>query len=156
MISDTFVQFLFYINIVLCYQSFKTQQLRWFVLLGASIGITFLGHSAPTIIIIMMLIILQFGKIFTALRGKEFKAVGTYFLQGIVTVIPFLVCASPFLYFVWGKYNFHFVNHAILECAPGIFERRDTGELLRANLNVDLLVAIIGGIWLGPLVEALS
>ncbi len=147
MISDTFVQFLFYINIIFCYKAFSTQQMSWFVLLGASIGITFLGHSAPTIIIILILIVLQAQKVISALRQKEYKAIGTYLLQGVVTAVPFLICASPFLYFVWGKYDFHFVNRAILECAPGIFERKDSVALVKANITFSLLIAIIGAVW---------
>ncbi|MDB4923100.1 hypothetical protein [Mucilaginibacter sp.] len=147
LISDSFVQFLFYINVIFCYQAYSTQQMRWFLLLGASIGITFLGHSAPTILIILILVSLQAQKIIAAIRQKEYKTIKTYLLQGIVTVIPFLICASPFLYFVWGKYNFHFVNRAILECAPGIFERKDSGALLKANITFSLLIAVIGVIW---------
>lgn len=147
LISDSFVQFLFYINVILCYQAFSTQQMRWFILLGASIGITFLGHSAPTIIIILILIILQAQKVISATINKDFKAVGTYLLQGVATAVPFLICAYPFLYFVWGKYNFHFLNHAILECAPGIFERKNTIALIKTNITFSLLIAIIGAVW---------
>ena len=147
LISDSFVQFLFYINVIFCYQAFSTQQYRWFLLLGASIGITFLGHSAPTILIILILIFLQAQKVIAAVRQKEFKAVRTYLLQGVVTVIPFLICAYPFLYFVWGKYHFHFINRAILECAPGIFERKESASLIKANITFSLLIAITGAIW---------
>jgi len=147
LISVTFVQFLFYIDIILCYQAFSTQKLYWFALLGAAIGITFLAHSAPTIIVILILIVVQLQKILAALRERQFKTIGTYFLQGVVTVIPFFICAWPFLYFVWGKYHLHFINRAILECAPGIFERKDSAQLVKANLSISLVVAIIGGLW---------
>ncbi|ASU35118.1 hypothetical protein [Mucilaginibacter xinganensis] len=147
LISDSFVQFLFYINVIFCYKAFSTQQIRWFVLLGASIGITFLGHSAPAILIILILISLQLQKIIKAIRQKEYQSIKTYLLQGIVAAIPFLLCASPFLYFVWGKYHFHFVNRAILECAPGIFERKSSVTMLKTNITFSLLIAIIGGIW---------
>jgi len=147
LISDTFVQFLFYINIILCYKAYSTQQMGWFIALGASIGITFLGHSAPTIIVILLLVVLQLQNIIAAVKTKEYHLVTRYILQGVITAIPFLLCAFPFLYFVWGKYDFHFVNRAILECAPGIFERKQSVALLKANLNISLLIAIIGVIW---------
>jgi len=147
LISDSFVQFLFYINVILCYQAYSTQEMRWFILLGASIGITFLGHSAPTILIIMIMVVLQLQNIISALRQKEYKMITRYVLQGVVTVIPFLLCAFPFLYFVWGKYDFHFVNRVILECAPGIFARKESAKLLEANITFSLLIAVIGLYW---------
>jgi len=147
LISDSFVQFLFYINVILCYQAYSTQEMRWFILLGASIGITFLGHSAPTILIIMIMIVLQLQNIIAAIKQKEYKAITRYVLQGVVTAIPFLLCAFPFLYFVWGKYDFHFVNRAILECAPGIFARKESARLLEANITFSLLIAVIGLVW---------
>lgn len=147
LISDSFVQFLFYINVIFCYQAYATQQMKWFVLLGASIGITFLGHSAPAILIILILVVLHLQNIITAAKQKEYKTITRYVLQGVVTAIPFLLCALPFLYFVWGKYDFHFVNRAILECAPGIFARKESARLVEANITFSLLIAAIGAIW---------
>lgn len=147
LISDSFVQFLFYINIILCYQAYSTQEMRWFILLGASIGVTFLGHSAPTILIILIMVVLQSQNIVSAIKQKQYKAITRYVLQGVITAIPFLLCAFPFLYFVWGKYDFHFVNRAILECAPGIFARKESAKLLEANITFSLLIAVIGLYW---------
>lgn len=147
LISDSFVQFLFYINVIFCYQAYATQEMKWFVLLGASIGITFLGHSAPAILIILILVVLHLQNIITAAKQKEYKTITRYVLQGVVTAIPFLLCALPFLYFVWGKYDFHFVNRAILECAPGIFARKESARLVEANITFSLLIAAIGAIW---------
>ncbi|WP_428329465.1 hypothetical protein [Mucilaginibacter sp.] len=147
LISDTFVQFLFYINVIFCYKAFTTQKMLWFAVLGASIGVTFLGHSAPAILIILILIFLQVQQVFKAIKNKTYPAITTYLLQGLFTFIPFIIFAFPFLYYVWGKYHFHFLNHAILECAPGIFERRNSVDLVKANITFSLLIAIIGLIW---------
>lgn len=147
LVSDTFSQFLFYISIYFCYKAFAGQKIIWFIILGASLGLTFLGHSAPVFLIILIMISLQGQKVIKALKGKEYNAVGKYFFQGFLTVIPFIIVAFPFLYYVYGKYHFHFLNHAILECAPGIFARKDTLELLKLNVNFSLLIAIVGMVW---------
>ena len=147
LVSDTFSQFLFYISIYFCYKAFARQKIIWFIILGASLGLTFLGHSAPVFLIILIMISLQGQKVIKALKGKEYNAVGKYFFQGFLTVIPFIIVAFPFLYYVYGKYHFHFLNHAILECAPGIFARKDTLELLKLNVNFSLLIAIVGMVW---------
>jgi len=147
MVSDTAVQFLFYLCIFCCYKAFSEQKIVWFIILGAVIGITFLGHSAPVFIVILILIVLQGQKIFIALKGKQFGMVGTYVLQGTATLIPFIICAFPFLYYVYGKYHLHFVNRIILQCAPGIFARKETLSLLRLNVTFSLLISIVGFIW---------
>jgi hypothetical protein len=147
MISDTTVQFLFYLSLFCCYKAFSTQQMTWFVILGAVTGITFLGHSAPVFIIILILVAMQTQKLAVAVKTKQYKLIKTYLLQGAVTAIPFVLFASPFLYFVYGKYHLHFVNHTILECAPGIFARKETLTLLKENVTFALLISVVGFVW---------
>jgi hypothetical protein len=147
LISDTFSQFLFYITIFFCYKAFTEQKLFWFIIFGASLGLTFLGHSAPVFIIILIMISIQGQKVVKSLWAKEYANVGKYFLQGIAAVVPFIIVSFPFLYYVYGKYHFHFINHEILECAPGVFARRYTLELLRLNVTFSLIISVIGLIW---------
>ena len=145
--ADCFGQFIFYLNVFLCYKAFSGQKLYQFAVLGAFIGIGFLGHASPTIIMILIMVLLQGQKIIAAIRKKDFAAVKTYFIQGIVTVIPFLICSFPFLYFIAGKYHMHFVNRTILECAPGIFARRFTLKLLKVNFTIPFIIAVVGFVW---------
>ncbi|HXB42834.1 MAG TPA: hypothetical protein VNV85_02205, partial [Puia sp.] len=59
-----FTQFIFYINIILCYKAFSTQKYIWFIFLGASVGICFLGHTAPALITILIMASMQSQRIF--------------------------------------------------------------------------------------------
>lgn len=147
MVSDTAVQFTFYLSIFFCYKAFKEEKLLWFVALGAMTGITFLGHSAPTILIIFILISMQGQRVLLALKHRQFARIGTYFLQGAATFIPFIIFAFPFLYYVYGIYHLHFINRTILQCAPGIFARKETFTLLKLNVTFSLIFAVIGFIW---------
>ena len=147
MISDTAVQFLFFLSILCCYKAFDTQKMGWFIILGVVLGLTFLGHSAPVFIMVMILLIMQGQKVLVALRDKQYNLAGTYFLQGAATVIPFIIFAFPLLYYVFGKYHLHFINRAILECAPGIFARKDTFTLLKLNVTVSLVISVVGFVW---------
>ena len=147
LLSDTFSQFTFYITIFFCYKAFAKQKLFWFIIFGASLGITFLGHSAPVFIIILIMICIQGRKVIEAFWTKDYSAIGKYFLQGIYAVVPFIIFAFPFLYYVFGKYHLHFINHEILECAPGIFARRYTLDLLKQNVTFSLIISVIGMIW---------
>ncbi|CAN5502426.1 hypothetical protein BH09BAC6_BH09BAC6_22240 [soil metagenome] len=147
MLADCFVQFIFYLNIYLCYKAFSTQKFKWFLVLGAGLGVSFLGHACPTIVVILMMIFLQGQKMISAIKAKDFPAIKTYFLQGVLTIIPFVICSFPFLYFIVGKYHLHFVNRVILQCAPGIFSRKNTFELIKVNITFSLLIAIVGLVW---------
>jgi len=147
LLSDTFSQFTFYITIFFVYKAFSSQKLFWFIIFGASLGITFLGHSAPVFIILLIVICIQGRKVVESFWAKDYSAVKTYFLQGLFAVIPFIIFAFPFLYYVYGKYHFHFVNHEILECAPGIFARRYTLQLMKSNVTFSLIISVIGMIW---------
>uniref|UniRef100_UPI00374DB16D hypothetical protein n=1 Tax=Mucilaginibacter sp. TaxID=1882438 RepID=UPI00374DB16D len=146
-LADSFVQFVFYLNIFLCFKAFSTQKITWFILLGIFLGISFLGHSAPTIIVILILISLQGRKIFAAVKERDLTAIKKYLLQGFFTLMPFLIFSFPFLYFVLVKYHLHFVNRTILQCASGIFARKETIALIKANITVSLLISIIGFVW---------
>jgi len=143
-LANSYVQFIFYFNIFLCYKAFSTQKIRWFTILGIFLGIGFLGHAAPTIIIILMLILLQGQKHIAAIKTKEYSSIKTYLLQGLFTLVPFLVFSFPFLYFVLIKYHLHFVNRIILQCAPRIFARANSIELLKLNLTFPFVIAAIG------------
>lgn len=147
MVSDTATQYLFYPCILFCYKAFDTQKMGWFIALGAMMGLAFLGHSAPVFIMVFILILLQGQKVLIALKERQFGLIGTYFLQGAVAVIPFIIFAFPVLYYVYGKYHLHFVNRIILECAPGIFARKETFTLLKLNVTFALIISIIGFIW---------
>ncbi|MEP7168224.1 MAG: hypothetical protein ABI855_02530 [Bacteroidota bacterium] len=144
----SFMQFLFYINIILCYKAFTTQKYSWFLLLGISIGICFLGHTAPTVLIILILLFIQSGNIFQALKVKQYKQVQNYLLQGIVTFIPFIIASFPLLYFIIGKYNLHIVNRMAFEYFDTLFIPINFPSLLKENLSVSLFVSIVGFIGL--------
>lgn len=147
MVSDTAVQFTFYLSLFCCYKAFSSQKIIWFAVLGAMTGITFLGHSAPTIIIIIILISIQGQRVLQSLKAREWPRLGIYFLQGAITFAAFIVFAFPFLYYVYGIYHLHFINRAILQCAPGVFARKETFTLLKLNITFSLIFALVGFVW---------
>lgn len=144
---SAFMLFAFYLDIILCYQAFSTQKYSWFALLGLSTGITFLGHAAPALIIILILIALQTGPLIAAIRQKQTALAKRYLLQGLIAFLCFCLAAAPVLYFVIGKYHLHIVNREPSEYTEGLFFLNNTWGLLKANFSLALLVAIVGLIW---------
>jgi len=143
----SFVQFIFYLNIVLCYQAFSRQNIFWFLALGIGIGISFLGHTAPTVLIILILISIQVGKIRKTLKEKDYSSLKKYISQGMVTFAAFVLAGFPLLYYIVGKYHLHLINRATFEYAEGIFIWNNFFGMIKANISISFLVAIIGFVW---------
>lgn len=142
-----FTQFLFYINIVLCYKAFSAQKYSWFILLGASVGISFLGHTAPSLIIILIMFSLQMQNIFRSFKEKNYSLLKKYILQGIAAFVFFVIAAMPLLYYVVGKYHLHLINRATFEYREGIFILSNFKQMIKANLSVSFLISIVGFVW---------
>ncbi len=143
----SFIQFAFYLNIIFCWLAFSTQKNYWFAILGAGIGFGFLGHSAPTIIIILMLAVMQLGKIKEALKSKQSALVRKYFFQAFIVFIPFVIVSFPYLYYLVGKYHVHIINRKPFEYVDTIFIWRNFGAMVRTNASISLIISVIGFVW---------
>jgi hypothetical protein len=141
---NCFIQFIFFLNIIFVYQAFQTGRLKWFLILGASLGVSCLGHAAPTVVVLLILVSIQAARIFQGLRSKDYQGVKSYFLQGVVTFIPFAVVSFPLLYYIVGKYHLHSLNRAPFEYVDTIFIWRNWRDMLRQNVSLPLLVSVFG------------
>jgi hypothetical protein len=142
-----FAQWMFYIDVLLCYKAFSTGKFSWFAGLGAFTGILFLGHTAPAVLIVLIMVLLQAGNLFTALRGKDASRTRQYLLQGALALLAFLITSLPLTWFVVGKYHLHSLNRDTFEYTEGIFILKNFPAMIKANLSVSLLVALIGFAW---------
>ncbi len=142
-----FMQFVFYLNILLTYKAFKEQDIVGFLLLGLGIGLSFLGHTAPTVLIILLLIYIQGDNIRKAFKEKDYASVRKYFMQGGVTFISFVVAAFPILYYVFGKYRLQLINRATFEYSEGIFIWNNVVGMIKSNVSISFFIAIYGFIW---------
>ncbi|GGB20764.1 hypothetical protein [Puia dinghuensis] len=141
-----FMLFAFFLDILLCYQAFTTQKISWFALLGLAVGITFLGHAAPAVIIVLMMISLQTSALITAIKQKQPVLVKKYIAQGLVAFLCFCLAAAPILYYVIGKYHLHIINREPSEYTEGLFFINNLWGLLKANFSFGFLIAIVGAI----------
>lgn len=143
----SFTQSIFYLNIIFCYKAFTTQKYAWFLTLGAMLGISFLGHTAPTLLIILVSVILQTGNFIKSLRARDFATLQKYILQGAAVFLPFILFSLPLLYFIVGKYRLHFINRMPFEFVEDLFIFRNLPALLRMNFGVALVISLIGAAW---------
>lgn len=140
----SFMQFIFYLNLVWCYKAFSTQKLFWFFILGVSLGISFLGHTAPTMLIILIMIFIQGERMLITYKEKKYALLKKYFLQGLLTFVLFILTSFPFLLFVIGKYKLHMVNRITFEFTNHFFNWFNFHYLFIENLSITALIALIG------------
>ncbi|MFO0808488.1 MAG: hypothetical protein U0746_07685 [Gemmataceae bacterium] len=80
----------------------ETRSLWWNLLTGVLLGLTFLGHAAPALLIVGMLTLATA----FAPRGARLVALRRYILLGAIS----LVVASPFLLPLVARYRLHVLN----------------------------------------------
>jgi hypothetical protein len=142
-----FVQFIFYLNIIFLYKALSTQRYLWFVLLGTFTGISFLGHVAPAVVMILMISAIQISRMIAAAKEKNWGGIQQYLTQSAIIAVTFLITASPILIFIIGRYKMHYLNRAPFEFVIGIFSVKSYLELIKANLNLAFLISIGGIYW---------
>jgi hypothetical protein len=143
----SFTQAIFYLNVIFCYKAFTTQRYSWFLCLGAMLGISFLGHTAPTVLIILIMMILQTGNLVKSLRGKDYSASKRYVLQGLAAFLPFILFSLPLTYFIVGKYQLKFINRIPFEYVDELLIFRNLPALFRMNFSVALVISLVGAVW---------
>lgn len=139
-----FMQFIFYLNIILCYKVFSSQKYCWFLLLGVFLGISFLGHTAPTLLIILIMISIQSANIFKSIKEKNYALTKKNILQGLLTFAFFILFSIPLLFFIVGKYQLHMVNRITFELSQGYFNWFNFHHLFLANISTSFFIAIYG------------
>jgi hypothetical protein len=142
-----FAQFLFYLNIILCYKAFTSGRLGWFLLLGVCAGLSFEGHAAPTVLIILIIGSLQINNLYLAAKNKDAAGLSRSAWQCLILVIGFLLTASLLLYYIFGKYHLKLINRATFEYTEGVFIVKNFRELIKQNLTLPFCIAVIGAIW---------
>ncbi len=140
----SFMQFIFYLNLLISYKALSTQKYSWFLLLGSSLGISFLGHTAPTILMMLILVSIQSGNILKEVRSRNFRQIQKYFLQGGIVLLSFILFSFPLLFYVVGKYQLHFANRITFEYLAHFFDPSDAYVLLQKNISICFFIAVFG------------
>ncbi len=126
-----FAQGFFFLTVAAYLRARATRQWRWDVIAGILLGITFLAHTAPTLVFVTMLFLLTLGSI----REEPGPALRRLFVIGVVS----LLVASPFLGPLLWDYHLHVLNHG-----PSEHEPIGVGFVVRNLLTVRTALAAVG------------
>lgn len=111
--AANFVQALFYLTLIVYRQALRAGQRRWFAATGAALGLTFLGHTAPALILGSLIATISLRDF---LRGRRASATPVTRMQMIVNfgivVMCALIVSLPLLAGIAGRYRLHTLNAA--------------------------------------------
>jgi len=130
----TFMQSFFYLLIALLFYILKNQKgIRFYFLLGALTGITFLGHLAPTLLFAFIVTTMLAFNYRTTRSSDSIKKFAVFVFSSILF-------ALPLIYFLVFIYRLKVLNYAPSTWL-GSF---DPSTLTAENLNLTLLIAALG------------
>lgn len=138
-----FVQVVFYLAIIFMCRAFIRRTYLDFILAGVITGIAFLGHTAPTLILVLIFISLIAKEFYKSYRMRWIGA--TEILKyGFAFGLSFLVVSIPILYTIVWKYHYHTINTAPAQFMASIFYLQNIPELIKVNFSIALVVSLIG------------
>jgi hypothetical protein len=129
-----------YVGLVLCWLAIRRRGLGWWLAVGVALGITFLGHTAPALILGLcsMASVVVAGRDGGMTRRSKLLAWGTILTAAIVVSAPLLVS-------IVGHYHLDVVNRDPLEwVSDGLAISKGAPQLRTDLLSVKALVAAVG------------
>ena len=143
--AASFAQSLFYVTLLTYRQALHVQRTRWYLLVGVLLGLTFLGHTAPAIILGSVIGLMTLQATAQSLRherlsGGLWRHIGHF---EIITVAA-LIVSAPFLYSILGHYGLRIVNDSPVNWIDHDLLLSNFGSFINRNLSGGLLIALVG------------
>ena len=144
-IPVNFVQACFYLSVIGLYWAYVDGRVRAFVLPGLLWGLTFVGHTAPALILGGMIVGWVLGRFWFERRNKRFES---SWLPGLllrigVMVAGALAVSAPLVAIVLGHYGLHVKN-----LAPGSFSEpllsKQLPILIWRHVTIPMFIAAVG------------
>ena len=113
LLTQNCVQTFFYLTLAAYLKALGSNRRPWFVLVGLLLGITFLGHTAPAIILGILMVIGTFKCCIQQAKNGRFSAAGLREVSNLVVILSVaFVVSVPFTFSILGRYHLAIVNHA--------------------------------------------
>lgn len=141
---QNFMQTIFYFGVICCCRAFTNPGYLQFLIAGAIAGLAFLGHTAPTLILLFITSGFFLKKIVYALKNKLPHEVAKFVKYGFIFSTAFIIISLPLTYFVIGKYKLQMVNTITYEFNDDLFNWFNFFTLVKENISFTLPFVIIG------------
>ncbi|MBI4302233.1 MAG: hypothetical protein HY664_06475 [Chloroflexi bacterium] len=143
--SINFVQAFFYLALVAYGKAMTTKKQYWYLLVGVSLGIIFLGHSASALLIAIIIGGNTFQTLISESKHKKGLYVTSELLGNVALIlIPALALSFPFLYSIVGQYRLDIQNPAPFRWTYEDLYLSNLGPLFLKNISLVTAIAITG------------
>ena len=106
-----FVQSLFYISLIAYRKALYTRQRKWHVAAGILLGLTFLGHTAPAVILGGIVVLFTLKQLYSLRKQRAPSAEILRVIADLVSLLgAALVISAPYLYSIVGRYHLRILN----------------------------------------------
>ncbi|MCB9168845.1 MAG: hypothetical protein H6597_03365 [Flavobacteriales bacterium] len=141
------MQALFYMDIILARAAFRNRRAWRFVVLGSLAGLTFLGHAAPALLIVLIIVVDTLRQLIPAARARDRRLMGTTVRNALLAGAAFVLAALPLLTTLVGTYGMHVVNRSGFLYTYYALTLSDGRIFLYHNVSWTMALALAGG-WL--------
>jgi dolichol-phosphate mannosyltransferase len=141
-----FVQALFYLCILALYRAAHTNRGHHFVVVGAMLGVTFLGHAAPATLIGGLVGVYMATRALRLASRRQWVEVRRTLARFALVVVVALVVSAPFLASIVGNYGLRIVHlHPTFWIYPDM-EVANLGRFLNERLSRNVVVPALVGL----------
>ena len=130
-----FFQALFYLLLIQVHRAMRTLLFRDWGIAGAGAGILFLGHAAPTLVIVGLIAVLVLSGAATCLRQDQRPEAVRWILRGTLAGAAFIVFSLPLTWYVVGVYGLDQQNRVPSSFTYHILAWRNAGFFLFHNIT---------------------
>jgi len=138
LLASQFSQTLFYCCALSYSHALARDQYRWYLLSGCLMGLAFLGHSVPGLVLAIATSLVALRKLM--LGGNTTR--GRTVTQLLVMGVSAFVLSFPFLYSVFGSYGLGVMNPT-----PGSWLFLQPAEFFDAVVEISTPLAALGLLW---------
>jgi hypothetical protein len=143
--SANFVQFLFYVALAVCAKALRAQKHTWYLGVGFFLGITFLGHTAPALILgsivsasVLRIVVKSWN------QGSRSIVVGRALVDLAIVLLVALTVGAPLLYSIVGHYHLRILNPAPSSWVYFRLALSNLPSFIAENLSLPAGIACLG------------
>ena len=140
-----FAQGLFYLSVLALHRAVEANRGHRFALVGVMLGLTFLGHTAPAILVGGLITLYTMGNVIAAADRQQWIELRRVLARFAVVVLLALVVSAPFLVSILGNYQLQIVHrHPTFWIYPEM-EVANLGRFLAERLSRTLVLPALVG-----------
>ncbi len=110
LIPISFVQCFFYTGLIVVHRAFLTGRLTAYLGMGLLVGMTFMAHAAPALILVAIIGALTLDALWKSIQIRDWRTVRWRVGLSLAAAAMFLLCTWPLLRYIVGEYGMKIVN----------------------------------------------